>query len=342
MAAVAACRGQLGQCREQRLQLLIVVGVLRVQVGVAGGIHLVHAQRQTGDVAQPCQTDGLLALRNRDAFWHFGMVRGGHELALPVAQVVHAGPGSPALQCLVDIVPLLLGRGIGVGLHEVVAAQSQLAALHQVLIFADDRVQPLQVATVGVGLQLAGLLLDEQAVGGQQGCAAVAGLYVVVAQHVVALGLVADEAQQVVAEVVAVLAPEHEGVVVGGLHRGQFGGVGQGLGVVFASYFLVAVFVQPAVVLVDVAQHAVVDGLQGHVGAGRRLGSLQAFHHGRQRVGRHLAQRTGFLQLRLQQLAVGVFLFGFRCNLAQHLLLRLRQVFFLGVAHLFPQAGIGL
>ena len=282
------------------------------------------------------------ALRNVDALLCNGIVVQLAEVALPGAQVVHALPVAPALQCHVDVLPLLFGRGIGMFVHVVVAAHGGLAALHQVLIFVDERVDALDVLRLVQRLHLVGLFLAKQHVSGQQGGAAVAHLHVCVAHDVVALGLVCNDAEQVVVEELAVNSFHHEGVVVGGLHPCQLLGVGQSLGVVVAANVFMSVLVQPAVFHVDMTQHAVVDGLQGGVAAGLSLALLQPFHHGSQRVGADVAQRLGPLQLGLQQLSVGLLLLGFLYNLGQYLLLGLWQVFLAGFLHLFPQVAVGL
>ena len=151
-----------------------------------------------------------------------------------------------------------------------------------------------------------------------------------------------DNAQQVVAIVAAVLSLDDEGLIVSSLHSGQLVGIGHRLVVVFLTYLCMAQLVEPAVVIVDVAQHGVVDGLQ-HMVALSLLGTLyELFHGGLQRVGSHLTLRLGTLQLGLQQLSVGLFLLGFRHYLAQHLLFRLWQVFVLCVFHLFPQGAVCL
>ena len=154
--------------------------------------------------------------------------------------------------------------------------------------------------------------------------------------------LIADDAQQVVAEVAAVLPLDDEGLVAGGLHLRQFGGVGERFLEVVAGYLLVMVLVEPAVLLVDVTQHAVVDGLQGNVALGLLCPLLQLFHGRPQRVGGHQALRVGLLQLSLEQLTIVGLLLGFVHYLSQHLLRCLGQVFLLCLFYLFPQAGIVL
>ena len=232
--------------------------------------------------------------------------------------------------------------GVGIFVHVVVAGHGDLATLHQVLILLDERVYALYVAALVQRLHLVGLLFTEQHVGSQHRGNTVASLHVVVAEHVEAVGFIADDAQQVVAEVAAVLPLDDEGLVAGGFHLRQFGGVGERFLEVVAGYLLVMVRVEPAVLLVDVTQHAVVDGLQGNVALGLLCPLLQLLHGRPQRVGGHQALRVGLLQLSLQQLAVVGFLLGFGHNLAQHLLHCLWQVFLLGLLHLFPQRGVGL
>ena len=73
---------------------------------------------------------------------------------------------------------------------------------------------------VGHFLHLHGLLLTEPFQTAHQGSRAVVGLCIVVAQHIVAFGLVADDAQQVAGIDAAVLLFHHKGGVVGCLHRG--------------------------------------------------------------------------------------------------------------------------
>ena len=329
---------------QQRLQLLVVVGVGGFEFRGAVDIHFIHTQGELADGAQVGQFDFLFALRYADIFLQLRVVFRGGDVALAVAQVVHAMPRSPALQGHVDVLPFLLGGGVGIVFHVVVAVDGQLAALGQVLEFGDERVEALDVLRFvqRLVLDVFRLLVEQHGFAGEEHSVAVAHLQIVVAKLACMTGRYADEAQQVIAEVAAVVALDDEGLIVGGLHGSQLVGVGHRLVVVFLAYLLMAQLVEPAVVVVDVAQHGVVDGLQ-RVVVGSQLGTLlQLLHDGFQRVGCHLALRLGTLQPGLQQLAVDLLLLGFRHDLAQCFLLRLRQVVVLGVLHLFPQGAVCL
>ena len=69
------------------------------------------------------------------------MNRGQRQSALGVAQNVHARPGAPLGESVVDVVVLLLGCHVLGVLHELVAGYRHLAAHHEVSVLAGERVE---------------------------------------------------------------------------------------------------------------------------------------------------------------------------------------------------------
>ena len=186
-----------------------------------------------------------------------------------------------------------------------------------------------------------GLLLAQHLDRRQQCRAAVARCHVVVAQGAVAAGLVADEAEQVVAEETAVGPADDEGLILRGLHLSECLGLAECLVVVGGGNLGVAVDVELWYMVVEIAQHRVVYGAAGGV-VGRVESALQPVDGGLQRVGRHHALCAGVPEFGLQHLAVGLLVLGLVGYLPEHLLFGLGQVLVLGVLHLSPKVAIGL
>ena len=330
---------QLGQRRQQGFHLIVVFAVVHLPLIFAIGLHAIEPCGDALDVAQLIQLQHLLTLGDRQALVARCAKLGGGHLVETVAQSAHSLPFRPALQGIVQVFPFLLVGGIALQVHKREASDGGFATLRQVLVLADERVEALQEARAFHRLHLRGPVAVYQPQLGQQGGGTVATALVIVAQRAPIAGVHAHHAQQVVVEVAAVAAFHHEGFVVGSLHLRQLGGVGQGLAVVVEAYLLVTVHIEPAVLLVDISQHTVVDGLQGHVVLHLFHPLLQPFHHGAQRVGGDVADGACTLQLSFQQLAVGPLGRSFHHYLAQHLLLGLRQVVALSRRHLLPQAA---
>ena len=112
----------------------------------------------------------------------------------------------------------------------------------------------------------------------QTGCRTVARLPVIVAQQLPGIQLAADDAQQVVAEDLAVGSPDDERLIAGGRGLRQHVGTGQRAPAVGGATLLPVVG-QLAVAAIDGRQHSVVDGLQGDVRR-CRLALLQPLHGG--------------------------------------------------------------
>ena len=263
------------------------------------------------------------------------MILQGYQLPALVEQGAHALPPSPAGECLVDVGNLLLGRGPRLPLHEVVALNGCLAADFQVGEAGDKTVEALQVGRAVERFHLVGALLLQQLKGREQLGGAVAAAGIVVAQHVDAPGLVADDGEQVVVEEAAVAALVYDRLVCLCLGGGQQVRVLQCTAVVLVGNLLVQVFVELAVGLIDISQHRAIDGPQ-HAVLGLLLAHLQSLYGGFQRVGADAAQRAGLAQLGLQQLSIVALSLGYLGNLAQQLLLRLGQILFFGLTHFLP------
>ena len=222
----------------------------------------------------------------------------------------------------------------------VVALDGYLTGLRQVAVDADERVESMYVVGLRQRLVAARMRRLHLRQCRQTGGTAVPRPFVVLAEPLPRLQLMAHNAQQVVAVQLAVLPFHHKGHIVVGLDGSQCLRVFHSLGsIVPARAF--PVVGQLMVLLVYHGEHRVVDGLQCHVGSLLLL-SFQAVDGRLQRVGSHLRLQTGVQQGSLEQLTVGTLTGGLLLQLFQIAYGSLRQVFLLRRLHLFPQNLIAL
>ena len=194
---------------DEPLQFLVVLIVVGIQFRVALDVHARYGHRQPLAVHELAHLYAALRVRQLNAVANVHRKRGKRQLVLGVAQDVHARPCSPVLQGVVDVVHLLLGRGILGLVHEVVALNGQFAALLQVLILRDERVDGLQILRLAHLVDVSKAVLLCLVVGTDAGSATVLVVLVPVVQQLILLGLESQHMQQVAAEDVAV-GPLHE------------------------------------------------------------------------------------------------------------------------------------
>ena len=220
--------------------------------------------------------------------------------------------------------------------HVVVALDGQFAGLGQVAVEADERVERLDVG----GFRILRLALNPLPAryfeGRHHGLAATAGFGVVVVQRAELLQRVADHAQHVVVEEVAVAPLGDQRLVVGGLGGGQ-----QLAGLVVERHRRFVLALQLPVVVVDFLQHGGIDGLQTFVG-GLAAALLHALNGGLQRVGGDFGHHPAAGQLGGHQVAVLVLLQRLVHNLHQPVVPRAGLVFLGCRVGLFPQRRICL
>ena len=139
----------LGQLCQQWLQAFIVFIAVSTQGGVAIHPSLVEAHRQLVYMSQVGEFQCLWHKGNSQTVGFSGMKLRRRELLLGVAQLVHAPIAAPPPQGLLGIQPFLLSCGISQLVHIRVTLKSHLAALRQVAITGNQRVERLDVWCIG-------------------------------------------------------------------------------------------------------------------------------------------------------------------------------------------------
>ena len=220
--------------------------------------------------------------------------------------------------------------------HILIALDGQFGGLGQVTVDVDERVNGVDVGRLVVLHVAHHTVLAGYLQGRHHRSTALAGLAVVVVQGLEVFQFIADDAEHIVVEQLAVAPDGGQRLVVGSLHGGQsFTGLG-----VERHRQLVLLF-QLAVVVVNLLQHGGIDGGQGLVGR-RPVALLHPLDGGLQRVGGNICHRPAASQFGCHQLSVFALLLGLFDNLHQHIVLRAGQVFLLCLVHLFPQGRICL
>ena len=252
-----------------------------------------------------------------------------------IAQAVGALPRAPAAQRLLQPVGLAGSTVVGTH-HPLIARDGYLAGLRQVTINADERVG-LADKLPGAGIAC----LTDSLECRQTGRPTVAGLAVVIGHQLPGSQLAPNHAQQVLAKDVAMTSFDDKGLIGLGWRPGQQLRMLQCLVAITVAEGL-PVIRQLPVLLIDLRQHGVVDGLQHGLSGGLLLLLLQPADGWSQRVRRHLGRQPGMRQRRAQQLAIGLLAPGFPLYLLQVRHGRLGQILLLGLLHLFPQFTICL
>ena len=189
---------------DELLQLCVVLVVVGFQIGVALDVQARDGHRQSLAVHELAHFHAPLGVRQLDAFADRNEERRQRQLVLGVAQDVHARPGSPVLQGVVDVVHLLFGRRILCLVHELIALNGELATLLQVLIDVDERVDGLQILRLANLVHVGKAVFLRLIVSTDAGCLPVAVLEIPVVQRLIVFSLHTQHVQQVAAEDIAV------------------------------------------------------------------------------------------------------------------------------------------
>ena len=185
---------------DKLLQLCIVLVVVGFQIGVALDVQARDGHRQSLAVHELAHFHAPLGVRQLDAFADRNEERRQRQLVLGVAQDVHARPGSPVLQGVVDVVHLLFGRRIFCLVHELIALNGELATLLQVLIDVDERVDGLQILRLANLVHVGKAVLLRLIVCTDAGCLPVAVMEIPVVKRLIVFSLHTQHVQQVATE----------------------------------------------------------------------------------------------------------------------------------------------
>ena len=330
LARVLVLLGVLLHQRQQRLQFLVVLLRTGVQVQVAVGLHLVDLHRHLLQVAQVAQQHLLLTVGQGDAAVDADAELGRRQRLLIIAQGVHLRPRGPLAECLAQIFYPVLRRIVAHTDHTLVALDGQCAGLGQVAIDADQRVEPQQSGLLDVRI-----VLLQRLQGRQTGSLAITRPRIVVVQRLIVVERIADDAQQVVAEHLAVCPRDDEGLKGVVLHLCQFLAEGG------RQFRLFRRHLQRGATPAYLVDHRLVDRLQHLVLLGLAAG-FQPLHLRRERVGGDAGLHLRRLQFSLHQLAVGFLALGLLHDLLQHVIRRLGQVLLFRLSRFLPQGRIGL
>ena len=310
---------------QQRLDLMIAIGVIGRNIDIALCIHLIDGQRDRTEVADVCQRH-LLRL-----FWQYHPLverqtelRIGQFAAVVLKCVPHARPAAPPLAYgFIDIgqfLGLLVVGDVTIALH------GQFATLRQIFVFLDDCVKFI---LRGIVIRLG---CDDT------GSTAVAHLFIIVIHRLIVLVVVhleADDVQEVVVEDAGINALDDKRTVGSVLHPCEL----------FTEFWCQHRFfdghAQTAVTGVDTMECCLIDRLEHHVGSSF-ISLLEPIHGRSQRVWGDVRHHLGTLQLCRQQLTVVLAFLGLRHDLLQQFILGLWKVLFIGRFHLLPQGRIGL
>ena len=115
-------------------QFLIVLVIIRIQVGVAIHVDAIDTVRQLVDVTQLREFHGLCLSGHDHSRRQFRMELSRRHIALSISQLVYTVIAAPATDSIVQILPLLCGRSIGMGAHILIAVNSHLCHLRYVAV----------------------------------------------------------------------------------------------------------------------------------------------------------------------------------------------------------------
>ena len=269
----------------------------------AGNLHL-----QVGHALQLGQTHQLgLARQHILIALHHLQPRALH-LVERIAQLIASRIVAPTVHAaLQPLISLRVGHILHT-IHNLVLQQGSLATLRQIAIPADNRVELVQQRVVGIFLIIIGIaVFPDHLDGSHHGSLAALGLRVVAtAHHLGHVGLVGNQAQQVVTVDVAKVTLLHERLIGRCLGLTEQQRVGQGLLVVVRRRVWCHL-AQLSVVGDGLAHHSLIDSLQH--GLALRVSLIEQTLEGRfQRVGRNGTLCLDDQQLGLHQVPVG-FLF---------------------------------
>ena len=116
------------------LQFLIVLVIIRIQVGVAIHVDTINAVRQLVDVTQLREFHGLCLSGHDHSRRQFRMELSRRHIVLSISQLVYTVIAAPTADSIIQILPLLCGRSIGMGAHILIAVNSHLCHLRYVAV----------------------------------------------------------------------------------------------------------------------------------------------------------------------------------------------------------------
>ena len=134
LAVIGAHQLLFRQQLEQRLQLLVVCLIFRIQFDVTIGVHLIYINGETVNAAQPFESELLLAVGYPHPMLQCGIKLAGCETLTGIAQDGHAFPRATMVKRLVNVSNLLPGCGISLLVHKLIAGDGHLTAFLQVSV----------------------------------------------------------------------------------------------------------------------------------------------------------------------------------------------------------------
>ena len=256
-----------------------------------------------------------------------------------IFQLIDARPGAPAPGGVDGVLIAFLLAGIGIGRHRVVALYRHLAALRQVTIARDERVEPADVQWTQAPAAELLLRLPHVQQGAEARRRAVAVSLIVVGKLLVGRGLHADDVQQVAIERLAVVTLDNGRLIFSTFMAGQQAGIGQRLTVPPVSLLLGLYLVLIQWVLgIYGAQHRGIDGPQHRVSG--LLPLLQARQERSDGVRGKRSQALSPHQPGLQQVPISPLAGSLDGNLVKQVDLCARQVLVPGLVHFLPKAAV--
>ena len=182
-------------------QHLLHLGIVsrRIDVGVTIDIELIDIQRERLQVAHLLQHQSARLIRHDDhtvegeiQFWT-------RQLLFLIAQIVHALPIAPLAKCLTGKGKALFAITSG---HPVIAEDGDLASLRQITILTEQRIDELY------------LLVAKRMRSHDTSRTTVASLLVIAIKGVILTQLIANDAQEVATEDLAITALNHKGHIL--------------------------------------------------------------------------------------------------------------------------------
>jgi len=259
------------------------------------------------------------------------------ESLLRISQHIHSRPSAPSIQCIVDIVELILRFGIGSTFHEAEVLHGKFACLRNILIDVDERVDGIQILRLSdLSYVILAVFLDKL-VGTETGCTPIFHLIIIgVHQQIrlLAVSLETDEMQQIVVEGTAIHTLQRQRHIPGRSISGKKFRLLQG----FLEELLALL---PIHLPIHLAEHGISHSLQHGIFRFQCF-RFHPLHIGRQRVGRNLSPEYRLPYLSRQQLAVVFRRRSLGDDFLHHPYLALRLILLSDDISLLPQVVVGL